>query len=193
MSVELTAEEVLWGYTQGVFPMADNRGEINYYSADPRAIIELTTFHVPRTLRQAYRQGRFELAVNRKFQAAMEACADRPEGTWISPEIVRVYTELHEMGFAHSVEAYQDNELVGGLYGVSIGGAFFGESMFHLVSNASKVALVYLVERIIERGMALLDVQFMTEHLRQFGTVEIPRKVYLQRLAAALELPVRFA
>ena len=193
MSDELTCEEVLWGYQHGIFPMADARGEIGWYGADPRAIIDLKTFHVPRTLRQVYRQNRFELVVNRSFRAVLDACADRSEGTWISPEIARVYSELHELGYAHSVEAYRGTELAGGLYGVSVAGAFFGESMFHRVSNASKVALVYLVERITARGMALLDVQFITEHLRQFGTVEIPHEEYLKRLAAALKLPVRFA
>jgi len=193
MSVELTPEEVLWGYQQGVFPMADSRGEIAYYAVDERAVINPAAFHVPHTLRQLCRQKPFELAVNRDFPAVVEACANRPEGTWIAPEIARVYTELHTLGFAHSVEAYREDVLAGGLYGVSIGGAFFGESMFHRVSNASKVALVHLVERMIERGMTLLDVQFMTEHLRQFGTIEIPHEEYMQRLAAALELPARFA
>ena len=193
MSDELTCEEVLWGYQHGIFPMADARGEIGWYGADPRAIIDLKTFHVPRTLRQVYRQNRFELAVNRSFRTVVDACSDRSEGTWISAEITRVYSELHELGYAHSVEAYRGTELAGGLYGVSIGGAFFGESMFHRVSNASKVALVYLVERMTARRMALLDVQFITEHLRQFGTVEIPHEEYLKRLAAALKLPVRFA
>ena len=193
MSVELTPEEVLCGYRHGVFPMADNRGEISYYAVDQRAIIEPSTFHLPRNLRQLCRQQRFELAINRNFRSVLGICADRPEGTWISPEIIRVYTELHRLGFAHSVEAYQGESLAGGLYGISLGGAFFGESMFHRVSNASKVALVHLVERMIERGMTLLDVQFMTEHLRQFGTIEVPHEEYMQRLAAALELPARFA
>ena len=192
MSVRLTPEDVLWAYQEGVFPMADPLGRIGWYSADPRALIELASFHVPRTLRQICRQGRFELAVDRDFRAVLEACAERAEGTWISREITRVYSELHEMGFAHSVEAYQGGVLAGGLYGVSLGGAFFGESMFYRVSNASKVALVYLVERMVERGMTLLDVQFMTEHLRQFGTVEIPHEAYMQRLAEALKLPNRF-
>ena len=193
MSDDLTCGVGVWGYQHGIFPMADARGEIGWYGADPRAIIDLKTFHVPRTLRQVYRQNRFELVVNRSFRAVLDACADRSEGTWISPEIARVYSELHELGYAHSVEAYRGTELAGGLYGVSVAGAFFGESMFHRVSNASKVALVYLVERITARGMALLDVQFITEHLRQFGTVEIPHEEYLKRLAAALKRPVRFA
>ncbi len=193
MSVKLTPEDVLWAYQEGVFPMADPLGRIGWYSADPRALIELASFHVPRTLRQIYRQGRFELAVDRDFRAVLESCAERAEGTWISREITRVYTELHEMGFAHCVVAYLEGVLAGGLYGVSLGGAFFGESMFYHVSNASKVALVYLVERMIERGMTLLDVQFMTEHLRRFGTVEIPHEAYMQRLTEALKLPNRFA
>ncbi|MCK4658486.1 MAG: leucyl/phenylalanyl-tRNA--protein transferase [Phycisphaerae bacterium] len=193
MPVELTPEQVLRGYQQGIFPMADGCGRIEFYAADPRAIIDPQTFHVPRTLRQLYRQQRFELAVNRDFPAVLSACANRPEGTWISTEIARVYTELHELGFAHSVEAYQGSALAGGLYGISFGGAFFGESMFHRVPNASKVALVYLVERMNRRGLALLDVQFMTDHLRQFGTIEIAHEEYMERLTAALRLPCRFA
>jgi leucyl/phenylalanyl-tRNA--protein transferase len=192
MSARLTPARVLWGYQQGIFPMADARGKVGWYTADPRAVIDPTTFHIPRTLRQVARQKRFELTVNRDFRTVMEACADRPEGTWISPEIIRVYTTLHERGFAHSVEAYQGDALAGGLYGVSLGGAFFGESMFHRVSNASKVALVHLVGRMSQCGMTLLDVQFMTGHLRQFGTIEIRHHEYMRRLTAALALPTRF-
>ena len=126
------------------------------------------------------------------FEHVMRACADRPEGTWISEEIITGYTELHDCGFAHSVEAYCDGELVGGLYGVALRGAFFGESMFHRATDASKVALVHLVERLRAGGYQLLDVQFATPHLRRFGTEEIPRHEYLERLAAALEVQGRF-
>ncbi|MCP4592074.1 MAG: leucyl/phenylalanyl-tRNA--protein transferase [bacterium] len=193
MSIQLTTELVLRGYRHGIFPMADDEGRISFYSADPRAIIDLTTFHVPRTLRQVYRQGRFEVTVDHDFPAVIAACADRPEGTWISAEIIRLYTELHEQGVAHSVEAYYEGDLAGGLYGVNLGGGFFGESMFHWVTDASKVALVYLVKRMVQRAMVLLDVQFMTEHLRQFGTVEIPHLEYMRCLESALKLEVRFA
>ena len=193
MSGKLTPEMVLWGYQQGIFPMADERGRVGWYTADPRAIIDPATFHIPRTLRQTYRQQRFELVINRDFRAVMTACADHPEGTWISPGIIRVYTKLHELGFAHSVEAYADGRLAGGLYGVSLGGAFFGESMFHRATNASKVALVFLVERLRQQGLTLLDVQFMTGHLRQFGTIEIAHAEYLQKLTEALGRTARFA
>jgi leucyl/phenylalanyl-tRNA--protein transferase len=172
--------------------MADPEGEIEWFSPPRRAIIEPAAFHVPRSLRQTYRQKRFELCIDRDFPRVVAACAERPDGTWISREIIRVYTELHRLGFAHSVETWQGAELAGGLYGVSLGGAFFGESMFHRASNASKVALVCLVERMRQRGMVLLDCQFMTEHLRQFGTIEITRRAYLRRLAAALAIPSHF-
>ncbi len=178
-------------YLQGIFPMGVD-GRIEWFSPDPRAILPLESFHAPRTLRQLVRQRRFDVQINRSFRAVMEACADREDGTWISREIIRAYTELHRLGLAHSVEAWKDGRLAGGLYGVSIGGAFFGESMFHAARDASKVALVALVERMRERGFALLDVQFMTTHLRRFGAVEIPREDYLARLANAVEMPVTF-
>lgn len=178
-------------YLQGIFPMGVD-GRIEWFSPDPRAILPLEAFHAPRTLRQLVRQRRFDVEINKSFRAVMEACADREDGTWISREIIRAYTELHRLGLAHSVEAWKDGRLAGGLYGVSIGGAFFGESMFHAARDASKVALVALVERMRDRGFALLDVQFMTTHLRRFGAVEIPREDYLTRLANAVELPVTF-
>jgi leucyl/phenylalanyl-tRNA--protein transferase len=192
MSIPLTPQLVLSAYERGIFPMADPDGEIEWFSPPRRAIIEPTRFHAPRSLRQIYRRRRFEVAVNRDFEAVIRASADRPEGTWISPEIVRVYTELHELGFAHSVEAWSQGELAGGLYGVALSGAFFGESMFHRVSNASKLALVFLMERMLERGMVLLDCQFTTLHLLQFGTREVTRREYLRRLSAALASPCQF-
>jgi len=193
MHPELRPDILVWAYARGIFPMADEHGRIRWYSPDPRGIIELNRFHVPRTLRQRYRQRRFELAVNSAFREVIEACADRTEGTWISREMIEAYTRLHELGLAHSVETYRGGRLVGGLYGVAMGAAFFGESMFHRVPDASKVALVYLVERLREREFVLLDVQFVTEHLARFGAVEIARSEYLKRLRAALALPRRFA
>jgi leucyl/phenylalanyl-tRNA--protein transferase len=192
MDPHLLPEILLNAYSRGIFPMADDDGEVLWFCPDPRTIIELDGFHVPKTLGQLYRQDRFELTVNRGFHAVITECADRPEGTWISPDFVEVYGRLHEMGYAHSVEAWLGGELAGGLYGVTVGGAFCGESMFHQRRDASKVALVYLVERLVERGFQLLDVQFMTPHLARFGAVEIPREQYLQRLAEAIELPCRF-
>jgi len=186
MNAELTPVLLLNAYAQGIFPMADDDGQIYWFSPDPRAIIELDRFHVPRTLRQVYRQGKFELTVDRAFAEVVDGCAGRDEGTWISPEIREAYLELHRLGFAHSVEAWQEHELAGGLYGVAMGGAFFGESMFYRVSDASKVALVHLVERMKDRGFTLLDVQFSTEHLDRFNCTEIPRAEYLERLDTAL-------
>lgn len=186
MSERFDVEVVLWGYTQGLFPMADARGRIGWYSPDPRAIIPLNAFHVPRTLRQLCRQNRFEVRVNTQFEAVMRACADRPDGTWISPRIIKVYCDLHRAGFAHSVESWSGGELVGGLYGVAIGGFFAGESMFHRARDASKVALVHLVERLRERGFRVLDIQYMTGHLARFGAVEIPGSRYLALLRDAV-------
>ncbi len=174
-------------YAQGIFPMAMEDGEIGWFSPDPRGIIPLDTFIVPKRLARVVRSGKFEIAVNRDFPGVMQACAsDREEGTWINQEIFESYVALHRRGLAHSVETWQDGRLVGGLYGVHLGGAFFGESMFHRVTDASKVALVALVERMRAHGFTLLDTQWTTPHLEQFGAEEIPRAEYLSRLAAAL-------
>jgi leucyl/phenylalanyl-tRNA---protein transferase len=175
-------------YREGVFPMAVDSGEIGWFSPDPRGVLPLETFHTPARLARLLRQGRFEVAVDRAFVEVMRACARRPgEGTWISEEIVESYTALHRLGIAHSVETWQAGTLVGGLYGVHLGGAFFGESMFHRVTDASKVALAALVDRLQRRGFRLLDVQWVTPHLEQFGAIEIPRAQYLARLKRALE------
>lgn len=192
MNPQLTPEVLLAAYSRGIFPMADEDGEIMWFCPDPRAIIELDGLRVSKTLRQSYRQGRFQLTVNREFATVMAACADRPEGTWISQDFLAAYGRLHELGFAHSVEAWQEGELAGGLYGVTVGAVFCGESMFHRKRDASKVALVYLVERMTERGFGLLDVQFMTEHMVRMGAIEIPRDEYLRRLADAIEQPCKF-
>lgn len=166
--------------------MADENGELFWLAPDPRAIIPLDRFKVSRSLRSTVRRNVFEMTVNRAFDRVLEACAERDEGTWISDEIKEAYTTLHHMGFAHSVEAWKGDELAGGLYGVAIGGAFFGESMFYRKRNASKVALVYLVERMRDRGFTLLDVQFINDHLRRCGAVEIPKAEYDRRLTEAL-------
>jgi leucyl/phenylalanyl-tRNA--protein transferase len=172
--------------------MADaSGGRIAWYSPDPRAIIPLDRFSVPRSLRQLIRRGLFEIRFDTEFHAVICACARREE-TWISDEIVTAYSELHVLGHAHSVEAWQGSELVGGLYGVAIGGAFFGESMFSGVSGASKVALAALVNRLRERGFRLLDSQYINPHLLQFGTIEIPRGEYLELLEKSVNLPVEF-
>lgn len=190
---DLSPDRLLLAYQVGIFPMADDDGEIRWFAPDPRAIIPLDGFIVSRSLRAAVRRGAYEVCVNRAFDDVIVACAARDEGTWISDDIRLAYGALHRLGFAHSVEAWKDGELVGGLYGVAIGGVFFGESMFHRATDASKVALVHLVERMRERGYALLDTQFMTDHLRQFGTTEIPRAEYERRLRKAIQLKCAFA
>ena len=165
-------------YSNGIFPMADGQGgEIGWYKPDPRAIIPLNRFVVSRSLAQTVSRQVFEITVDSKFGDVIRLCADRPE-TWISDEIIGTYEQLAEMGIAHSVECRIENQLVGGLYGVSIGGAFFGESMFQTVTDASKVALVALVGRLRERGFLLLDAQYSTPHLEQFGVVEVPAREY---------------
>ncbi|MBW8713585.1 MAG: leucyl/phenylalanyl-tRNA--protein transferase [Acidobacteria bacterium] len=184
-------------YSSGWFPMAVDHGEIRWYSPDPRGVIPLDTFHVPSRLARVIRRGNFSIAVNREFERVMRACAeadrnDDDPGTWISEEIIESYTELHRLGLAHSVETWQEDRLVGGLYGVALGGAFFGESMFHHVTDASKVALAALVERMRTRGFTLLDIQWVTPHLEQFGAVEISRGKYLQLLAQALPIEATF-
>ncbi len=179
-------------YRQGYFPMAESRtGEIFWYSPDPRTIIELEQLRVSRSLRQTIRRKRFDVRTDTAFEAVMRACADRPE-TWISEEIVQSYVRLSQAGFAHSVECWTPEGLVGGLYGVAIGGAFFGESMFSRERDASKVALVWLVGRLQEAGYRLLDTQFTTEHLLRLGASEIPRDEYLRRLRDAIRLECVF-
>lgn len=184
----LTTPQLLSAYASSFFPMAVNRrGDIRWFSPDPRAVIPLDErFHVPHGLRRTLKRGRFTVTVNEDFAGVMQACATSHGETWISREILRAYGELHREGHAHSVEARLDGELAGGLYGVSLRGAFFGESMFHRATDASKVALVALVERLRARGFTLLDTQWTTPHLAQFGTMEIPRDDYLALLDAAL-------
>jgi leucyl/phenylalanyl-tRNA---protein transferase len=178
---------VVRAYREGIFPMAVEDGQIGWFSPDPRGVLPLDTFHVPSRLARVMRSGRFEVTADRAFEAVMRACADRPDdGTWISDEIVECYLALHRLGIAHSIETWQGGELAGGLYGVHLGAAFFGESMFHRVRDASKVALAALVERLTRRGFLLLDTQWVTPHLEQFGAVEIPRRDYLRLLKHAL-------
>ena len=180
-------------YRQGIFPMAMEDGDIGWFSPDPRGVLPLDRLHVPARLARVIRSGRFEVAIDRDFEGVMRACAaDRDEGTWISEEIVDAYVALHRQRVAHSVEIWREGRLVGGLYGVHLGGAFFGESMFHRETDASKVALVALVTRLRERGCSLLDIQWVTPHLARFGAMEIPRGEYLSRLARALVQPCTF-
>ena len=171
--------------------MGERGGRISWHSPDPRCIFDLDDFHTPKRLARTIRQGNFEVKVNHNWDTVIRKCAER-KSTWITEPIIAVYTRLHEAGFAHSVEAYADGKLAGGLYGVSLGGAFFGESMFHEVTDASKVSLVFLVERMRARNFTLLDSQFMTEHLSTFAAVNIRRDDYMERLHRALLLDCRF-
>lgn len=190
-------DELLDCYRRGVFPMADARDDDRVFLIDPqlRGVIPLDGFHVAARLARTVRSERFQVSADTDFPAVVEACAEarpgRPE-TWINGPIQHLYERLHRAGRAHSVECRLDGALVGGLYGVSLGGAFFGESMFSTARDASKVALVHLVARLIVGGYRLLDTQFMTSHLAQFGALEIPRAAYRRRLAEALEAPADF-
>lgn len=192
----LEPEVLLDAYCRGVFPMTDRDGRIRWYTADPRGVIPLDDrFHVPGSLAQFMRSANypFEVRINHDFGATMRACmANRADGSWISDRLVQAYVRLNELGFAHSVEVYRANQLVGGLYGVSIGGAFFGESMFHRVRDASKVALVHLVERLRQRGYELLDSQATTPHLARFGCHDITARQYMELLADALRKECTF-
>ena len=169
-----------------MFPMGMEDGEIGWFSPDPRGIIPLDGYHIPSRLARVIRRGTFDVRVDTAFEAVMRACRERDEGTWITDDIVESYVALHRLGLAHSVETWREGALAGGLYGVHIGRAFFGESMFHRATDASKVALVALVDRLSRGGFTLLDTQWTTPHLEQFGAVEIPREDYLRRLAVAL-------
>lgn len=183
---------VLWGYSRGIFPMGDpDSDRIDWYAPDPRGIIDLDRFHVPRNLRPLLASAAFRVTVNQAFDRVIRGCANRRQ-TWITETIIDCYTELHALGHAHSVEVWHGPDLAGGLYGVAIGGAFFGESMFHVRAHASKVALAALVRQMKRQGFLLLDIQFITAHLARFGAVAIPREEYLQRLGRALRKECAF-
>lgn len=179
----LTAHQVLEGYTQGIFPMADPDENNTIYWFEPkiRGVIDPLTFHAPKNLRRKYRQAPFELKINGDFEACIRACANRSE-TWISEEIIDLYCALHKMGYANSFEAWQDGQMVGGLYGVALGRIFFGESMFHTVTDASKISLMFLVEWLLANGFLMLDCQFITSHLAQFGAKTMSQKRFVSQL-----------
>lgn len=193
-SVEVTADLVLRAYRHGLFPMAEGRAGDKLFWLDPvkRGVLPLEGFHLPRRLLRTVLSGPYHVTVDTNFPGTIAGCATplpgRPD-TWINPRIERLFTELHRMGFAHSVETWHEDTLVGGLYGVSIGGVFFGESMFSFARDASKVALVHLVARLRLGGYRLLDTQFVTAHLSQFGATEIPREDYRRQLAHAVDSP----
>ncbi|HET6520735.1 MAG TPA: leucyl/phenylalanyl-tRNA--protein transferase [Geminicoccaceae bacterium] len=193
----LTPDLVLCAYALGLFPMANDRHDPTVHWIEPRrrGVIPLERFHVPRSLRKAIRRGRFEVRSDTAFEAVITACAAARPGrprTWLNDELIEIYVELHRRGSAHSVECWRGGALVGGLYGVSMGAAFFGESMFSRERDASKVALVSLVERLRAGGFRLLDTQFVTDHLRRFGAVELSREAYRNLLREALALQARF-
>lgn len=194
---QLTTDLLLRAYACGVFPMAESHDSDALYWLDPeeRGILPLDDFHIPKRLQRFIRQNPFEIKINTAFEEVMRACAglndQRPE-TWINDTIKSLYTRLFEMGHAHSVECWLEDQLVGGLYGVQLGSAFFGESMFHRQDNASKVALAHLVARLKAGGFQLLDTQFVTDHLKQFGAIEIPKEEYQDLLSSALKQPANF-
>ena len=192
MSLRLNPQILYTAYSQGYFPMPDDRtGEILWYRPDPRTIFPLDQFHVSRSLRRTLNKKIFKVTFNKAFREVMEGCADRKE-TWIDEEFIAAYSRLHSIGAAQSVEVWQDGTLVGGVYGVSFGGGFFAESMFHRATDASKVALYFLIEKLKERRFILLEAQFMTPHLGRLGAIEISDREYMEILAKALALDVYF-
>jgi len=193
---DLRPERLLLAYRRGIFPWYDEQDPILWWSPDPRAIFELDGLHISRRLRRTIRSDRFTLTINEDFEGVMRGCADRPgEGTWITEDMIEAYTTLHRLGHAHSVEAWHEGVLAGGIYGVALGGLFAGESMFTRVRDASKVALVRLVETLRERGTPMIDCQQRTPLLASLGAREIPRRQFLRRLAALVnydELPEKW-
>ena len=189
MAQAFTPDDLIACYRRGVFPMSDNRGDDTFYLVEPklRGILPLEALHISKSMRKFRRQTSFKVTFNQDFPSVIEACATGHDGTWISHAIEGLYLHLHKRGEAHSIEVWEKDELVGGLYGVTQGQAFFGESMFSRRTNASKLALIYLVEHLIERGFILLDTQFLTDHLKSLGAIEIPQTEYLEKLNAALE------
>jgi leucyl/phenylalanyl-tRNA--protein transferase len=189
---DLRPERLLLAYRHGIFPWYDEGYPICWWSPDPRAIFELDGFHISRRLRRTLRSARFTVTINQAFDKVIRGCADRAEGTWIVPEMIQAYARLHALGYAHSVEVWRGHELAGGLYGVAVAGLFAGESMFSRVSDASKVALAFTVERLRQRHFQLFDIQMLTEHTARLGATEIRRKDYLARLRRALKCRVSF-
>ncbi len=180
---------LLQAYHQGIFPMGMDDGTIGWFSPDPRGVLPLEAFHAPTRLLRVMRSGRFQVTLDQDFEGVMRGCAaDRDEGTWITNDILASYCALFRRGYAHSIEVWREGRLAGGLYGVHLGGAFFGESMFHVETDASKVALVALVDRMRRCGFMLLDIQWVTPHLARFGAVEIPKARYLALLHEAVVL-----
>ena len=195
MKNKLTVSHLLSAYSQGIFPMSDEKGRISWYCPDPRAIIPLETYKPSKSLRSTLNKCVFEIRINEQFEEVMRSCS-KPrtdlDGVWISEEMITVYCELHKLGFAHSVEAYQDDKLVGGLYGVCLGGVFYGESMFSAVSNSSKVAFHYLIQILVTNEFELLDSQFINENVLRYGAIEIRKEVFLKRLSKSIKKTCHF-
>ncbi|MCK4946156.1 MAG: leucyl/phenylalanyl-tRNA--protein transferase [Alphaproteobacteria bacterium] len=190
----LTPDIVLQAYRAGFFPMAPDResAEIRWYDPDVRGVLPIAGLHVPKRLQRTVRKRIYQITFDMDFETVIRGCASARSDTWINDEIIALYTALHHQGFAHCVEAWKGGKLVGGLYGIALGGAFFGESMFSTSVDASKVVLVHLVARLWRQGFELLDTQFVNEHLRQFGVYSIPRVEYLERLEKVLGKEVSF-
>ena len=191
MTTDITPELVLKAYAYGVFPMAKSRGDTDVFWVQPklRGVLPLDDFHVPRSLKKRLRQGKFTVTIDQDFAGVLAGCAESAEGrtdTWINDRIIQLFMALHQAHVAHSIEVWEDGALVGGLYGLAMGSAFFGESMFSRVTDASKVALCHLVGIVKAGGFTLLDTQFITDHLKRFGTIEISQQEYLAQLSAAL-------
>jgi leucyl/phenylalanyl-tRNA---protein transferase len=186
---DLSPESLLRAYSRGIFPWFDENSPILWWSPEPRAIIELDGLHISHRLARTIRSGKFKITVNRAFGAVMRGCGERrDEGTWITAEMLAAYERFHQLGHAHSIEAWEGDQLAGGIYGVALGGLFAGESMFTRSRDASKVCLAWLVQRLKERGFTLFDVQLLTPHTSRMGAIEIPRANYLRRLGQALPL-----
>ena len=192
---KLSADDLIYGYINGIFPMADADGTLYWYAPDPRAVIPIAGYKPAKSLRPILNRNQFEVRINTAFTDVMRGCSlprSDDDSVWISEEIIDAYTELHHMGLAHSVETYIDNRLVGGLYGVSLGSAFFGESMFNEVSNASKVAFHHLILILRKQEFTLLDTQFINDNVRRYGAIEIPKADYLKQLRTALRRKTQF-
>ena len=195
MKSKLSLELLLEAYKQGIFPMSDRKGEIEWYCPNPRAIIPIETYRPSKSLRNILNRGIFQVKINTQFEEVMRQCSKprfKGDGCWISEEMITAYCDLQQLGFAHSVEVYWGEQLAGGLYGVHLGGVFYGESMFTLVSNASKVAFHYLIEILRKEKFFLLDTQFINDNVERYGAIEISRKLFLQKLEEALKVRREF-
>jgi leucyl/phenylalanyl-tRNA--protein transferase len=191
----INTQLLLSAYSQGIFPMSNETGELNWYCPDPRAVIPIDNYRPSKSLRPILNKGQFDIRVNEQFEQVMRYCAQPrscDDGVWISEEMIQVYTEFHKLGFAHSVEAYQNDLLVGGLYGVHLGAVFFGESMFSIVSNASKVAFHHLILILKQNHFELLDSQFINDNVIRYGAIEISRNSFLKQLDSAISHPCKF-